>query len=204
MKKLRILLALAAVLLTAPALAQGVPFYPQTLPPNTVAGRLGVGPGPTQAIPFNALAAAFLGATVLTGDVTGSGISPIVTSINPGAVTNSKLAVSGAASLKGNPTASSTTPQDFTLQSLTNLASPSGTLDFLVIYDHSTGLLKNVTPNAIAGVNTAGVSTLNGLAGAVTIAGSGGISIAAAGTTVTVSSSSAAFASAQHALLGGM
>ena len=31
------------------------PTLPQTLPPNTVVGRLGIGPGPAQAIPITAL-----------------------------------------------------------------------------------------------------------------------------------------------------
>lgn len=44
----------AVGLLPAIAAAQ-VPNFPQTLPQNTVVGRLGIGPGPSQAIPFSTL-----------------------------------------------------------------------------------------------------------------------------------------------------
>lgn len=50
MKHLRAL-AFALGLIATPVAAQ-VPNWPQTLPANTVVGRLGVGPGPAQAIPF--------------------------------------------------------------------------------------------------------------------------------------------------------
>lgn len=40
-----------------------VPSYPQTLPANSVVGRLGIGPGPSQAIPFTILQSR-LGATI--------------------------------------------------------------------------------------------------------------------------------------------
>jgi hypothetical protein len=43
-----------AALLPSLAFAQ-VQNYPQTLPPNTLVGRLGNGPGPSQAIPFSVL-----------------------------------------------------------------------------------------------------------------------------------------------------
>ena len=42
-----------SLLVVASALAQGVPSFPQTLPANTVVGRLGIGPGPSQAIPID-------------------------------------------------------------------------------------------------------------------------------------------------------
>lgn len=55
MRKLARLAALLA-LLPALAVAQVAPF-PQTVPPNTVVGRLGPQSGPTQAIPFSTLSA---------------------------------------------------------------------------------------------------------------------------------------------------
>ena len=57
MQALLRLLALAAVLgLPWPAGAQSPPYFPQTLPPNTVVGRLGGGTtGPAEAIPFATL-----------------------------------------------------------------------------------------------------------------------------------------------------
>ena len=53
----KIAVALALALSIAQASAQGVPNYPQTLPANSVVGRLGASAGPTQAIPFATLAA---------------------------------------------------------------------------------------------------------------------------------------------------
>jgi hypothetical protein len=64
MRKLLAAIALLAGLV--PAAAQ-VPNFPQTLPANSVVGRLGIGPGPSQAIPF----------AVLTGD--------LLNSLTPGA-----------------------------------------------------------------------------------------------------------------------
>lgn len=59
-------LTAAALLLAAlmaglsPAIPQGgIANFPQTLPPSTVVGRLGITPGPTQAIPISQLAAVF-------------------------------------------------------------------------------------------------------------------------------------------------
>lgn len=83
-------------------------------------------------------------------------------------VTNAKLAQAGAATLKGNVTAGTANETDFTIQGLTNLATPSSTLDFLPIYDHVAGTIKNCTPGAIVGSTVAGVSSFNTLTGAVT------------------------------------
>lgn len=48
--------AFLALLLALPSLAAAqVPSFPQTVPQNSVVGRLGAGPGPTQAIPFGVL-----------------------------------------------------------------------------------------------------------------------------------------------------
>lgn len=53
----RLALALLGLLLAFPAAAQ-VPNFPTTLPANSVVGRLGIGTGPAQAIPFANLIAA--------------------------------------------------------------------------------------------------------------------------------------------------
>lgn len=53
-------LALLALLSAVPAFGQGgIANFPQTVPPQTVVGRLGITPGPTQAIPISQLAAVF-------------------------------------------------------------------------------------------------------------------------------------------------
>lgn len=59
----RTILALLAVALIAPAAAQ----VPTTLPANTVVGRLGIGSGPAQAIPFATLSAQLTGFTIPSG-----------------------------------------------------------------------------------------------------------------------------------------
>ena len=57
---IRSLLAALLAALSSQAFGQttGVPYFPQTLPANTVIGRLSSGPGPTEAIPFSRLSTA--------------------------------------------------------------------------------------------------------------------------------------------------
>lgn len=84
----------------------------------------------------------------LTGDVTSSNSA---TTITNNAVTNAKSAQMTAATLKGNPTASTANSSDFTIQGLVTLGSTSSTLDFVPIYDHLTGTIKSVTPGVLLG-----------------------------------------------------
>jgi hypothetical protein len=63
----RILAALLAILSLPLAAAAQVPNFPQTLPSNTVVGRLGIGSGPSQAIPFTRLAPLMFGTIVTAG-----------------------------------------------------------------------------------------------------------------------------------------
>lgn len=76
----RILAAALALFLAAPAVAQVVP---NNLPANTVVGRLGIGSGPAQAIPFAVIGAQLSGTTAITGtgDVTLSGTTAAVVSV---------------------------------------------------------------------------------------------------------------------------
>jgi hypothetical protein len=102
-------------------------------------------------------------------------------------VTNSILSTAGAATLKGNPTASTANVQDFTIQGLTAKASPDPNNDYLLLYD-ATGLaLKKATPGSIAAVLTSGVTSLNGMGGAVSVVAGQGIAVNATGGNVTVS-----------------
>jgi hypothetical protein len=69
----RALTALAVIVsVSGPALAQA-PTLPQTLAPNTVLGRTGIGPGPVQQIPFARLLQAFAGPQTLSSPWTFSG-----------------------------------------------------------------------------------------------------------------------------------
>ncbi len=106
--------------------------------------------------------------------------------ITTNTITNSNLAQVGASTLKGNPTASTANAQDFTVQGLTNLPSPSATLDFIPIYDNATGLIKKVTPGAIAGSAVAGVAAVNTLTGSLTLNATSGLNIVSGGTTITI------------------
>lgn len=106
--------------------------------------------------------------------------------ITTNTITNSNLSQVGAVTLKGNPTNATANVQDFTIQGLTNNASPSATLDYLVMYDHISGTLKSVTPGAIAGSSVAGVSAINTLVGGLTLNATSGLNIVSGGTTITI------------------
>lgn len=108
--------------------------------------------------------------TVLHGNAGGA---PTFGQIVNGDVTtntlaNSSLIQTGAATIKGNPTAATANVQDFTIQGLTNLAAPDANLDFIPIYDHVSGTIKNVNSAAIAGSVVSGVASYNGRLGVVT------------------------------------
>jgi hypothetical protein len=106
----------------------------------------------------------------LTGEVTTSA-GDVATTITAHAVTNAKMAQAGAATIKMNVTSGTADLVDSTIQGLSNLASPHATLDYILIYDHVSGTLKNAKPGDVAGVNTAGVATLNGASGTLAIDG---------------------------------
>lgn len=87
--------------------------------------------------------------------------------IGNNSVDNTKIAQMAAATIKGNPTSSAANAQDLAIQSLANLAAPNTTLDYIPIYDHITGTIKNVTPGAIAASAVAGVTSFNSKTGIV-------------------------------------
>jgi hypothetical protein len=84
-------------------------------------------------------------------------------------VGNTALAQSPAVTLKGNPTNATANVSDFTINSLTTSNSPDAANDYLVIWDHTAGTLKKVNPVTIAGSNTAGVSSLGGQVGTLSL-----------------------------------
>jgi hypothetical protein len=103
----------------------------------------------------------------LTGDVTTTA-GTVATTIAANAVTNAKSAQMAAATLKGNPTASTANASDFTIQGLTARGAPDATNDKILIFDNAAGTLKYVTPALVAAAGAAGVSSFNSLTGAVT------------------------------------
>lgn len=98
-----------------------------------------------------------------------SGTSGSIAGCSPNSITNGFLAKTPAATLKGNPTTSLATVTDFTLASLPSNVAPGANTDFLLLWNASTGALNKVTPGAIASAATAGVSSLGGLTGALTL-----------------------------------
>lgn len=83
-------------------------------------------------------------------------------------ITNSNLAQIGAATIKGNPTASTANEKEFTLGSLTQTISP-GSTDWMLIYDNASGTFKKINASSIASSSVAGVSSIAGNTGAFTL-----------------------------------
>lgn len=130
-----------------------------------------------------------LGATLTTGSpnaiqtqpITGAVTSPansFVTTLASNIVSNANLADMGAATIKGNPTASALAdPSNFTISSLAALT-PDPTADFYLVHDSSTGDLKRSSVLGI--INSASdllVRSVNGLENAVTLLEGPGIGL---------------------------
>lgn len=86
-------------------------------------------------------------------------------------LTNAGLATGGAATFKGNPTNATATVTDFTIQGLTARGAPDASNDKIPIFDNAAGTIKYVTPAQVAAAATAGVSSLGGQTGAITLSG---------------------------------
>lgn len=84
-------------------------------------------------------------------------------------ITSLTAVAAGAGTFWGNPTSASSTSRFFTVASLPNLAVPSATLDLIPCWEHTTGALNKCTPGAIAGTNVAGVASIGGATGVVTL-----------------------------------
>jgi hypothetical protein len=83
-----------------------------------------------------------------------------------------------------DPTSLSTSTS--TITGLTVNNSPSASNDYLLYYNSSDGRIRKGTVGAIAAGATAGVASLNGLTGGISIASGGGLTVAAAASTVTL------------------
>lgn len=141
---IRSLAALLSLLPAIPAAAQ-TPAWPQNIAANSVVGRLGIGTGPAQAIPFSYFAQAiFSGANTLP---------------------NSTLAQAAGVTLKGNPTASIANVQDFTISGLTAKSSPVVT-DMLLLWDSASGTFKKLAAGSLPAIaaNTFLANTTGSLA----------------------------------------
>lgn len=76
-----------------------------------------------------------------------------------------------AATLVGNPSSSGAKAVAFTIQSLPQRASLDANNDKVLLYNNSTGAFNYATPAQIAVSETAGVSSLGGVTGAITLGG---------------------------------
>jgi len=102
----------------------------------------------------------------MSGDATIANTGAVT--IANSAVTNAKLANSAAYTLKGNFTGSSAAPQDSTIGSLTQKASPAAT-DLILIQDQAaSGQLKYALVSSVASAGS--VSSIAGNTGAFTLA----------------------------------
>lgn len=104
-------------------------------------------------------------------------------------VTNAMLAQAGAATFKGNPTGALANEQDFTLSGLSLNASPSPNNDLVPCFSASSGTIEKCTVGSISSASTAGVTSLNGLTAGLSIVQGTGITVAAAGSSITVTAS---------------
>lgn len=129
-------------------------------------------------------------ARIPSGDLTISNAG--VFTIGANVVNNAKSAQMNAVTIKGNPTNALANASDYTIQGLTALGSPSSTLDFLLIYDHVAGTLKNVTPAALS-TASGGITALTG---DVTATGPGSV----AATLATVNANVGTFGSATQSV----
>src|SRR5262249_9213023 len=138
-------------------------------------------------LPFSSLTGTLSCAQMpaLLGDVT-SGGGTCTTTITNNAVTNAKLAQSAAASIKGNPTNAAANATDFTIQGLINKPTPDAANDKLLIFDASTSTLRYSTVGQVSSAGAAGVTSLNGLTGGLSIVAGTGISVTPSGTNITV------------------
>lgn len=100
--------------------------------------------------------------TVLHGNAAGApSYGPIVGGdMTTNTVTNTQLAQMTAATLKGNATASTANAADFTIQGLTDISTPSTTLDFVPIYNHTTGTIQRTTAAQLVAAVGGGVTSV--------------------------------------------
>lgn len=75
----------------------------------------------------------------------------------------------GAATIVGNPFGSPGKANAFTLASLPARGAPDPNNDKILIFDNAAGTFKYVTPGLIASAATAGVSSIAGVTGAITL-----------------------------------
>ena len=107
--------------------------------------------------------------TVVHGGTPPSCSQIVAADVTTNTLTNATLAQMAAVTIKGNPTSGTTNATDFTIAGLTARGAPDATNDQLLLWDSAAGTLKKVTPGEVAAAATAGVSSLGGVTGAITL-----------------------------------
>lgn len=106
------------------------------------------------------------GTTFITGTAPFTANGSACFSGSAGAISNCAY---GAWTLFGNPTSSFAIPQAFSIGALPFNGTPAGNTDRIMGQKATDGSLYYTTPSAIAGTNIAGVSSIGGLSGAVSL-----------------------------------
>ncbi len=108
-----------------------------------------------------------------TGFLTRTGAGAYAFQSASNGIVNGNLAQAGAATFKGNPTGSTASVSDFTIQGLTARGTPDAANDKLPIYDNAAGTIKYVTPAQIAGASSGTVTSVTCNGGTTVITTSG-------------------------------
>jgi hypothetical protein len=182
MRYLLSIIALFALLISASASPLTTTPYLQGLTLSTCGANypiLGNGSGNTPICGSGALgAAAYSVATVTLGSTTmtlGSTYGTIAGAINLSGTLS--FGVLSPTSLGASPT---------TITGLTNDSSIVGNNDYLIVYSAAAGAIQKATISSVVSSGVAGVSSLNGLTGSLSIIAGTDIAVSAAGFGVTV------------------
>lgn len=109
-------------------------------------GQLGISRGGTNCAAASGTCLDNITGFSATGFLTRTGAGTYAFQSTTNGIVNSNLAQAGAATLKGNPTASTANVSDFTIQGLTARGAPDAANDKLPIFDNAAGTIKYVTP----------------------------------------------------------
>lgn len=104
----------------------------------------------------------------LTGDVT-TVAGALVSTIGTNIVTNAKAAQMAAKTVKLNATNALANATDTAISSLTDISTPSSTLDWIMIEDHTAGTIKKTNASELLSSVGSGVTSLNGQSGTVIV-----------------------------------
>lgn len=148
------------------------------------------------------------GAPICIGGSTGTNVATYTAPVVDGAVpcwasTSGLLGdcSADAASLLGDATASAGTASTFTIQGLPPRGSPDANNDKLLLFNAATGAFNYVTPGQIAASESAGVSSLGGVTGAIALGSN--LAIGSSTLNVTAPGSSGQVAYNNAGTLGG-